>query len=143
MNTESFFNLLDENRDFIHKLLHVLCYRFFSDEFVLASESLYFRSINKYIFHGNLAQTGQETVHLCKYIFCTRCQMNRTKSGNRCMIWSVLTFKEKHEIDVSFADLLYFARAANTAHVSIDKDFQHLPWRRLIFLDMRICTVKL
>ena len=69
--------------------------------------------------------------------------MNRTKSGNRRMIWSVLTLKEKHEIDISSADLLYFARAANTVHVSIDKDFQHLPWRRLIFLDMRICTVKL
>jgi hypothetical protein len=49
----------------------------------------------------------------------------------------MLTFKKKHEIDVSSASLFYFAGAANAVHVSIDKDFPHLPWRRLIFLGMR------
>ena len=91
---------------------------------------------------GDGSEPFEELPHLREDVPDAGVQALREETGDGRMIRRGLSFQQIHELDVAAAGFLDPARGEDAVRVGIDKDGEHLRWRRLIPIDVMAILIQ-
>ena len=129
-------------RRFAGEICWVLLDGFPPDELVLVGDGFDLRAVDEDVVQGDGSELFEEVPHLREDVPDAGAQALREETGDGRMVRCRLSFQQIHELDIAAAGFLDSARGEDAVRVGVDKDGEHLRWRRLISIDVMAILIQ-